>query len=124
MIVAATLTACNHESLEDKAEREAREFTEKFCPTPANNGVVTDSLVFDKTTNTFKNYYTFVDELDDSATIATHAEKFRQFLVKQTHDNTRATSYKDAGYIYQYIYRSQKSGKEMLKVVVTKKDYE
>lgn len=122
MIVAATLTACQ-ESLEDKADREAREYTEKFCPTPEQNGVITDSLTFDRKTHAFVNYYTFCGELDNDSVVKANAQKFRDFLKQQTRQNVTATAYKDAGYMYRYIYRSQKTKKTLLEVKVTKKDY-
>ena len=36
IMLAMTLAAC-HESIEDRAEREAREFTRRFCPTPTKD---------------------------------------------------------------------------------------
>ena len=47
MVMSAPLTSCQ-ESLEERAEREAREYTEKHCPTPPQNDVITDSIVFDR----------------------------------------------------------------------------
>ena len=52
-ISTATLFACNHATLEDRAEKEARDFTERYCPTPVQNMQRTDSIVFDRDTRTF-----------------------------------------------------------------------
>ena len=41
-IFASLLVSCT-ESLEDKAAREAKEYTEKYCPTPYVNDSRTDS---------------------------------------------------------------------------------
>ncbi len=50
-IFASLLVSCT-ESLEDKAAREAKEYTEKYCPTPYVNDSRTDSAAFDKNTKT------------------------------------------------------------------------
>ena len=39
------LSGC-HENMEKRAQREAREYTEKYCPTPVQNFTRTDSVVF------------------------------------------------------------------------------
>ena len=48
----ATLSGCGHKSIDDQAEREAEEFTKKFCPTPVVNYSRTDSIKFDRKTRT------------------------------------------------------------------------
>ncbi len=49
IFLASLVVSCT-ESLEDKAVREAKEYTEKYCPTPYVNDSRTDSAVFDKNT--------------------------------------------------------------------------
>ena len=56
-IIALTLLASCTESLEDRAVREAREYTEKVRPTPYINDSRTDSAVFDKTSRTYTYYH-------------------------------------------------------------------
>lgn len=47
-IIACSLLLCScHENLEKRAQREAREYTEKYCPTPVQNYTRTDSVTFD-----------------------------------------------------------------------------
>ena len=45
-VLVSLLASCT-ESLEDKAAREAKEYTEKYCPTPYVNDSRTDSATFD-----------------------------------------------------------------------------
>ena len=52
----ALMCSCHHDTIEDRAEREAKDYTEKFCPTPYTNDVRTDSLTFDKSSKTFTYY--------------------------------------------------------------------
>ena len=61
-IFASLLVSCT-ESLEDKAAREAKEYTEKYCPTPYVNDARTDSAAFDKT----KKIYTYYISLRNKA---------------------------------------------------------
>ena len=44
--VALVVTACQ-ETLEERCEREAKEYTEKHCPTPIAKDIVMDSMTFD-----------------------------------------------------------------------------
>lgn len=50
-------TACHHDSLEDRAERDARDYTERYCPTPFTDNQRTDSITFTRTDKTF-HYFT------------------------------------------------------------------
>ncbi len=52
IFLASLVVSCT-ESLEDKAAREAKEYTEKYCPTPYVNDSRTDSAAFDKTTKMY-----------------------------------------------------------------------
>lgn len=61
---AALLCSC-HENMEKRAQREAREYTEKYCPTPVQNYTRTDSVVFDIDTKTYHYYCSITGDLDD-----------------------------------------------------------
>ena len=53
-IIACSLLLCScHENLEKRAQREAREYTEKYCPTPVQNYTRTDSVAFDVKTKIY-----------------------------------------------------------------------
>ena len=49
--VAVFLASC-HESLEERAEREAKEFTKKNCPMKVSEYVTNDSMTYEKTSRT------------------------------------------------------------------------
>ena len=55
-IMTLALMASCTESMENRAVREAREYTEKVCPTPYINDSRTDSAVFDKDSRTYIYY--------------------------------------------------------------------
>ena len=63
-IFAPLLVSCT-ESLEDKAAREAKEYTEKYCPTPYVNDARTDSAAFDKTKKMYTYYISLRNKADN-----------------------------------------------------------
>lgn len=75
------LVSCG-ESLEDRAAREAKEFTEKFCPTPVQNDESTDSLTFDKHTKTYTYYRTLSGPADNAPVINANRTKLVATLLE------------------------------------------
>jgi len=78
---AILLISC-HENLEDRAAREAKEYTEKFCPTPVNNFTRTDSVVFEKDTKTYHYYCTLTGLMDNLDIITMHQKEIHDALAK------------------------------------------
>ena len=103
-LVSLALASC-HESLEDKAEREAKEYTRKNCPMKVAEGVVNDSMTFDRSTRTIHYYYSLTGDIDKEAT------------------NIR--KYKENGFSFSYTYHSTKNkGKVLYSHTITPKDYQ
>ena len=102
--VSSVFVSC-HESLEKRAQREAREYTERNCPTPwDNNDVRTDSVGFDIDSRTYI-YYCSVRGKADS--------------------NPNLKAFKEAAFSFAYILRSHKDAKQVLfSITITPKDYE
>ena len=115
-------TSCQ-KSLEERSEEESRDYTMRYCPTPPENNVITDSLVFDKKTKTQYYYLTFTDFLDDEEIMSEKKDEIAESLKKQTRLNPQTKSYKEAGFTFAYICRSQKTGKVLIDLKITKKDY-
>lgn len=123
-LVASMMTSC-HESLEERAEREAREFTEKNCPTPLRDNTILDSMVFDKSTHTLTHYYTLVGVADNENKVREKEESVHQALLKDVQNNTSFRAYKDAGYSFAFIYCSLKNkGTVLYKDIIREKDYQ
>ncbi|MFZ1235814.1 MAG: hypothetical protein WAR39_02230 [Prevotella sp.] len=128
-IIAATflligLVSCQ-ESLENKSVREAKEYTEKFCPTPVTNNTRTDSVAFIKETKTYTYYCSFVGRLDDKQIVDQNKGKLNNLLVQEIKSSTNIKQLKDAGFNFEYIVRSEKSPKEVLyQLTISKKDYQ
>ena len=123
LIGAALFTACN-ESLEKRAQREAKEYTEKFCPTPVSNYTRTDSVVFYPETKTYHYYCSFVDRMDDAEIINQNKQAIDEMLLKAIIQSTELKPYKEAGFSFAYTCHSDKDPKKVLfEATYTKKQY-
>ena len=76
-IFASLLVSCT-ESLEDKAAREAKEYTEKYCPTPYVNDARTDSAAFDKTKKMYTYYISLRNKADNKQAIDANRDKLHK----------------------------------------------
>jgi len=77
--IACSVLLCScHESLEKRAQREAREYTEKYCPTPEQNYTRTDSVVFDINTKTYHYYCSVTGILDDKKIFDNNRQKLTE----------------------------------------------
>ncbi len=122
-IALVTLSGC-HESIEDRAARETKEYTEKNCPTPTVNYTRMDSITFDKASRTMNYYYTLCDKADNPKIIDKQRDELRKTLLKSLKASTQLKVYKQAGFNIKYVYHSEKSPNAILfKAEFTKKDY-
>ena len=104
-MLTAIMVSCQ-ETLEERATREARDYTEKHCPAPIAHQVTMDSMTFDKSTHTLGYYYTLSGTLDDSTYIKQNNPY--EMLLQQLKNSTNLKIYKDEGYNFRYVYNSQK----------------
>lgn len=104
-------TACHHDSLENRAERDARDYTERYCPTPFTDNQRTDSITFTRADKTFHYFYTLRDEADNAEIINQHKASLKQALQDDLDKNTQSKAYKDAGFRFHYVFRSGKTAK-------------
>lgn len=117
------LCACHHATLEDRAEKYTKDYTERFCPTPVQDMQRTDSLTFDRTTRTFNYYFTLVDKADNADIIKAKQKEIADALLKQLKENTSAKVYKDEGFNFHYIFRSANKGNILLENTFTRRQY-
>ncbi len=112
------------ESLEDRAARELKEYTEKNCPTPVVNDQQMDSASFERESRTLRFYYKLYDKSDSKALFAQHGKDIRKQILNELKNSTSTKSYKDAGFNYRYTYRSASNPNTiLLDVKFTSKDY-
>ena len=123
ILFSAVLTSCQ-ESLEDRCMREAKEFTQKYCPSPIARDIMQDSMVFYKSTHTLAYYYSLSGQLDNEELMNDMRDTYYEQLLIQVRNATSLKTYKEAGYTFSYIYHSaSKPTQELLGVTFTAEDY-
>ena len=118
-MAALVCTSCQ-ESLEDKCAKEAAEFTSKKCPSRIDENTQIDSMTFDKSTHTLAYWYHLTGNADNPEIFK--RVNLRKSLIEQIKNSTSMQDYKDAGYTFRYVYRSQKENQVYFDATVTKKD--
>ena len=121
LMMTALLAACQ-ETLEERADRESREYTEKHCPTPIAYQVTMDSMTFDKVSHTLGYNYSLSGTLDDSTYLQQNNP--REMLLQQVKNSTNLKMYKDAGYSFRYVYHSEKNKATLFDVTFKQNDYQ
>ncbi len=118
----ALITASCQESLEDRCERETKEYTRKNCPTQFDSNIRIDSLTFERETHTIHYYYTLLG-LADSEVILDKLDVVG-IVKKELKNTTTMKVYKDNKYNFKYTYRSQKNPDRIWsEVTLTSADY-
>lgn len=119
--LAVAFASCQ-ESLEDRCEREAREYTAKKCPAPVGENTVIDSVAFNRGTHTVSYYYTLSGPADNKE--AVEAVNPRANLLQEIRNSTQVKAYKEAGYSFNYVYRSKSNPSATLfETTITANDY-
>ena len=113
IFLASLVVSCT-ESLEDKAVREAKEYTEKYCPTPYVNDSRTDSAVFDKNTRVFSYYMTLRNKADNKKAIDANRDKLHKLQKESLDNNPGLKKYKEEHFTFRFVYHSAKNPKEVL----------
>ena len=118
------LSGCQ-ESLEDRAAREVEEHNRKFCPQKLNDFTTLDSLTFDKATHTFTQYLTLNGNADNVERAKEMSGQIKEDLTMAVKSDTSQKHYKDEGYSFRFIARSQKDKNVILyQATITKDDYQ
>lgn len=107
------LTSCQ-ESLEDRAAKECKEYTQKHCPTPMVNNTRMDSMTYEPQTRTIHYYYSIYNEGDNKANVEANKQLLQQILLNGIKTDTASKLYKEAGFNFRFTYRSGKNPKTIL----------
>lgn len=118
---ATFLTACQ-DSLEERATKEAKLYTQKNCPAIIAKNLRMDSLTFEVASHTLRYYYTFLNEYDTVGVM--NNDMAREALLSELKNSTSMIAYKEAGYRFTYTYHSEKNPNVVLfETTYTEKDY-
>lgn len=108
------LAASCRESLADRAEKEAKDYTRKYCPTPVINFSRTDSVVFQRHDSTYIYYCTLTGKMDDPQLIGQYQKELGDMLANAVRQSTNLRLYREAGFHFQYIIHSEKEPSRIL----------
>ena len=112
LFVMLTMQSC-HESFEERAERECKEFTERNCPQQLGNGVIYDSLTFDTPTHTVHHHYSVTGQADNARAFDKHKDELRKAELEGIRRDISSQKYKEAGYNFAITIRSKRNPKEV-----------
>lgn len=113
ILIAFFVSSCQ-ETLEEKAERQARDYTRKYCPTPIDNDTRTDSIVFDPQKKVYYYYISFFNSLDDEYIVNENKDRFAQMLTQSIKDSPGQRGFLEAGFRFEYICHSGSNPKKVL----------
>jgi hypothetical protein len=116
-VVLLCLPACQ-ESLEQRAMREAKQYTAKNCPMRVDDYTVMDSMTFMPAaeangTPTLCYWYTVDGEADRDYT-PDECNRVTEALKKEVANSTHLANYREAGYTFRYIYHSASTPEKTL----------
>ena len=118
-LMAVGFVSCQ-ESLEEQAARQAKKYTEERCPMQLEM-LIMDSIVFDIPTRTLTKFYRLTGEADHAD--LDHA-RLRQALIDELRNEPSYRVYRERGFNFGYIYRSEKEPTKVLfDALLTKNDY-
>lgn len=104
--VAVLMQMSCQETLDERAYRQAKEYTKRYCPTPVINYSRTDSVVFDRQKKVYVYYISFFDDLDNQEVIDLNKSKITNMLIQSVRESTGLKSFLEAGYRFEYVCHS------------------
>ena len=124
LFAAILLVVACHENLEERAAREAAEYTRKSCPQLLNVFTRLDSTSFDIPSRTFNYYLTLMGEADNLEEAAAKQSELHDALAEGLRFDTSQKKFKDAGFSYRYIaYSEREKGKTLFETTITQEEY-
>ena len=117
------LAGCNQESIEERLQRECKEYTNRRCPEEQGNNSILDSMVFDIKTHTLNHYYRLYGVSDNEEAARFKKDELHDLMIEAIKKDTSYKRYKDEGFSFRYIARSDSSGRVIFDETFTKDDY-
>lgn len=117
------LAGCNQESIEERLQRECKEYTKRRCPEDQGKNSILDSMVFDIKTHTLNHYYRLYGDADNEENARMKKGELHDEMIKAIREDTGYKRYKEEGFSFRYIARSDSSGRVIYDETFTKDDY-
>lgn len=94
--------------------RQAKEYTERYCPTPVVNYSRTDSVLFDRQRKVYIYHISFFDVLDDSNVVDENKDRITDMLTQSVREAPGLKNFIEAGFRFEYVCHSAKEPKKVL----------
>lgn len=117
------MTSCQ-KSREEVFEEWAKSYTKKHCPVLIDEFTRMDSMVYFPLTNTHSYYYAVTGSMDNADSMRNDKEELTKSLTDGVINSIDFKPYKDYHTTLEFIYYSDKTKKEMLKIAVTPQMYD
>lgn len=123
IITFVTVLSCKQASMPEVFKRYAEEQTQK-CPVVIEKFIVLDSVIYSINRNTNSYYYTLSGEFDDTSYIDSNQNELAAEIIKGVQNSTDLKIYKDFNVSFEYIYHSESTKNEILKIEVSPDMYQ
>lgn len=121
LLAGAALCAACQEPFDKRLEREARDFTEKHCPSEPEPGTRLDSATYTPARREYALWYTLSP--DNERTLRDNSTLMRYHLRESVSGNVAYKELKKQGITFRFVYRSAASGRTLYDTRITKSDY-
>ena len=123
LFICSILIMSCQQSFDERCKQKAIEQTANNCPQKIGEGIVMDSLTYNIESKTMSYYYSLSKEHINEESLRKNIAKFRESLLTSIVSSVELRSMKEHSVNFCYIYRYSDSGKEVLRVLFTAKDY-
>ena len=120
------LSSSCQEKKADFFERDAREYTEKYCPKQCDDVTRLDSIVFEKTgeMGTLKQYITLTLTKDEREKVMNQLDKLMDMNLRDVRNSVTLAKHKEVGVNFCYIYFDENTGDKIAEYTFTPEDYQ
>ena len=120
----SAFTSCHKTTFDEKVSQEVLDFNLNQAPQKMDRCTMLDSMNYDVETKAICYYYTVSGECDNAEMITADVKKsLRESIVASVKGSIQLKPYKEHGLTFRYIYISQKTGKVMNEIAISKSEY-
>lgn len=122
--IAAMLLCSCQKSWPERCAEEARTITETLCPQPLGDGIVLDSMGYNKERNMYIYYYAYSMTPDIEKVFMQKREDSKDELREQVRNSVDLKKCKEHNMSFRYHYTNPQTGNVILDCTFTPEDYQ
>lgn len=124
-VILAAITSCQ-ENFDNRCQREAKEYTQRFCPQKMDKYITLDSTTYDKKSKTYCYWYSIIKNTYTESIrtqLKSQEADFRSKLLLMLINSVQLKSYKDNGINFEYVYKYSDEQSPFIRILFTRNDY-